>query len=160
MLEKGNLSLLLWSVWVWAKGIYDLWMVTVAKEDHFSFPLWTHSQARGWTGQVNLVVLFYGWMEHDYSICIPASWFRYVYWLAFFFNIMFDYYWLGMWWFIIVQGYYIVLNWNVMMVYIHMYILIYIEISKLLYVPLNHLIWLYIYEPLYIHIYVFMKNKW
>jgi hypothetical protein len=38
---------------------------------------------------VNLVVLFYGWVEHGCSICIPPEGFRYVYWFSFLVNVMF-----------------------------------------------------------------------
>ena len=72
ILEKWN-YLLLWIPLVWGKGILDLWKVIVSKEDHLSFSLWTHGEARGWIKKTNLVVLFYGWVEHGCSICVLAS---------------------------------------------------------------------------------------
>ena len=82
MLEKENLFVVMSTVNVRQRNLWSL-DGDYREGGSFSFPLWTHGQDRGWAGQVNLVVLFYGWVEcglHSLSmLCL---------WLLFVRNIM------------------------------------------------------------------------
>ena len=84
--------LLLWTLLAECEARKDFWSWMTLLRRVLSYPSWIHGQARGWTGQVILAALFYGWEERGCSLCLPTNCFGYVIFSSPFWMIMYTFY--------------------------------------------------------------------